>query len=127
MYEQDYIMRQIQDLAKAIVKMFFNVDVESSAMEVIKDMQAKERAMELLRQCDGKNICYAEGELFELINNRSMDNLLVGITFYSYLNDMDDEKLAEANFSRDKIQDGITRLLSEYGLENMAHLFFYET
>lgn len=126
MYQQDYIMRQIQDLAKAIVKMFFNVDVESSAMEVIKDMQAKERAMELLRQCDDKNICYAEGELFELINNRSMDNLLVGITFYSYLNDMDDEKLAEANFSRDKIQDGITRLLSEYGLENMAHLFFYE-
>lgn len=127
MYEQDYIMRQIQDLVKAIVKMFFNVDVESSAMEVIKDMRAKERAMELLRQCDNKNICYAEGELFELINNRSMDNLLVGITFYSYLNDMDDEKLAEANFSRDKIQDGITRLLSEYGLENMAHLFFYET
>ncbi len=127
MYEQDYVMRQIQDLARAIVKMFFNVDVESSAMEVIKDMQAKERAMELLRQCDDKNICYAEGELFELINNNTMDNLLVGITFYSYLNDMDDEKLAEANFSRDKIQDGITRLLAKYGLENMAHLFFYET
>ena len=127
MYQQDYIMRQIQDLAKAIVKMFFNVDVESSAMEVIKDMQAKEKAMELLRQCDSKNICYAEGELFELINNRSMDNLLVGLTFYSYINDMDDEKLAEANFSRDKIQDGITKLLSEYGLENMANLFFYET
>lgn len=36
MFEQDYIMRQIQDLAKAIVKMFFNVNVESSAMEVIK-------------------------------------------------------------------------------------------
>lgn len=40
---------QIQDLAKAIVKMFFNVNVESSAMEVIKDMQAKEKAVELLR------------------------------------------------------------------------------
>lgn len=39
MFEQDYIMRQIQDLAKAIVKMFFNVNIESSAMEVIKDMR----------------------------------------------------------------------------------------
>ncbi len=56
MFEQDYIMRQIQDLAKAIVKMFFNVNVESSAMEVIKDMQAKEKAVELLRQCDNENI-----------------------------------------------------------------------
>jgi muconolactone delta-isomerase len=127
MYEQDYVMRQIKDLVKAIAKIFFNVDVESSAMEVIRDMQAKEKAMELLRQCDDKNICYAEGELFELINNNTMDNLLVGITFYSYLNDMDDEKLAEADFSRDKIQDGITKLLSAYGLENMANLFFYET
>jgi AAA15 family ATPase/GTPase len=60
-------------------------------------------------------------------NNNTIDNLLVGITFYSYLNDMDDEKLAEADFSRDKIQDGITKLLSAYGLENMANLFFYET
>jgi muconolactone delta-isomerase len=126
MYEQDYVMRQIKDLAKAIAKIFFNVDVESSAMEVIRDMQAKEKAMELLRQCDDKNICYAEGELFDLIKNNTMDNLLVGITFYSYLNDMDDEKLTEADFSRDKIQDGITKLLSVYGLENMAHLFFYE-
>ncbi|MBR3970514.1 MAG: hypothetical protein IKJ87_05485 [Ruminococcus sp.] len=62
-----------------------------------------------------------------MINNRSMDNLLVGLTFYSYLNDKEDEELEEANFSREKIQDGITRLLSEYGLENMAHLFFYDT
>ncbi len=127
MYEQDYVMRQIKDLVKAIAKIFFNVDVESSAMEVIRDMQAKEKATELLRQCDDKNICYAEGELFDLIKNNTMDNLLVGITFYSYLNDMDDEQLAEADFSRDKIQDGITKLLSVYGLENMANLFFYET
>lgn len=56
-----------------------------------------------------------------------MDNLLVGLTFYSYLNDKEDEELEEANFSREKIQDGITRLLSAYGLENMAHLFFYDT
>lgn len=62
-----------------------------------------------------------------MINNRSMDNLLVGLTFYSYLNDKEDEELEEANFSREKIQDGITRLLSAYGLENMAHLFFFET
>lgn len=127
MYEQDYVMLQIKDLVKAIAKIFFNVDVESSAMEVIRDMQAKEKAMELLRQCDDKNICYAEGELFDLIKNNTMDNLLVGITFYSYLNDMDDEQLAESDFSRDKIQDGITKLLSAYGLENMANLFFYET
>lgn len=62
-----------------------------------------------------------------MINNRSMDNLLVGFTFYSYLNDKEDEELEEANFSREKIQDGITRLLSAYDLENMAHLFFYDT
>ena len=100
MYEQDYVMRQIKDLVKAIAKIFFNVDVESSAMEVIRDMQAKEKAMELLRQCDDKNICYAEGELFDLIKNNTMDNLQVGITFYSYLNDMDDEQLAESDFSK---------------------------
>lgn len=126
MYEQDYIMRQIDDLARAIAKMFFNVNVESPATEIIKDMQAMEKAQELLQKSDEGKICYAEADLFDLIKDNSLDNLLVGLKFYTYVNSKDDEELIRNNFSRVKVKAGITRLLTEYGLENMADLFFLE-
>ena len=126
MYEQDYIMRQIDDLARAIAKMFFNINVESPATEIIKDMQAMEKAQELLQKSDEGKICYAEAELFNLIKDNSLDNLLVGLKFYTYVNSKDDEELIRNNFSHVKVKAGITRLLTEYGLENMADLFFLE-
>lgn len=126
MYEQDYIMRQIDDLARAIAKMFFNINVESPATEIIKDMQAMEKAQELLQKSDEGKICYAEAALFNLIKDNSLDNLLVGLKFYTYVNSKDDEELIRNNFSHVKVKAGITRLLTEYGLENMADLFFLE-
>lgn len=126
MFEQDYIMRQIDDLARAIAKMFFNVNVESPATEIIKDMQAMEKAQELLQKSDEGKILYAEADLFDLIKDNSLDNLLVGLKFYSHINNKGDEELIRNNFSRVKVKTGITRLLKEYGLENMADLFFLE-
>lgn len=126
MYEQDYIMRQIHDITRAIAKMFFNVNVESPATEIIKDMQAMEKAQELLQKSDKGKICYAEADLFDLIKDNSLDNLLVGLKFYSYINNKDDEELERGKFSRVKVKAGITRLLTEYGLKNMADLFFFE-
>ncbi|MDE6774984.1 MAG: hypothetical protein K2J37_01560, partial [Ruminococcus sp.] len=67
----------------------------------------------------------AENKLCELIENRTMDSLLAGLIFYSYLNEKDDDYLEINGFSRDEVENGIKHLLSEYGLETMADIFFY--
>lgn len=126
MFEQDYIMRQIRQILKVLVKILFNIDDESPSSALIQDMKTRETADDLLRKIDSGNISEAENELFKLTESGTMNNLLVGFVFYSYLNGKDDYYLEINDFSRDKVETGIKHLLSEYGLETVSDIFFYD-
>ena len=125
MFEQDYIMRQIQQILKVLVKVLFNVDSETITSSLIQDTEARETADYLLRKVDSGNINEAENRFSELTENKTMNGLLVGIVFYSYLNEKDDDYLESNNFSRDEVENGIKRLLSDYSLEDIGDIFFY--
>lgn len=124
MFEQDYIMRQIHQILKVLVKVLFNIDSETITSALIHDTETKETADYLLKEIDRGNINEAENKLSELMENRTMNSLLTGIVFYSYLNEKDDDYLENNDFSRDEVEDGIKNLLSEYGLDDMASIFF---
>lgn len=126
MFEQDYIMRQIKQIINFLLKVLFKINTENFSLQSIKTIEAREAAGDLLRKTDQGNINEAENELSELIENRTMDNLLVGIVFYSYLNEKDDDYLEANDFSRKAVENGMKYLLSEYGLEEMTNLFFYD-
>lgn len=126
MFEQDYIMRQIRQILKVLIKILFNIDDESPSSALIQDMKTRETADDLLRKIDSGNISEAENELFKLTESGTMNNLLVGFVFYSYLNGKDDYYLEINDFSRDKVETGIKHLLSEYGLETVSDIFFYD-
>lgn len=125
MFEQDYIMRQIHQIIKVLVKVLFNVDSETITSSMIQDTETRETADYLLKKIDGGNIGEVENEFSELTKNKTMDNLLLGMVFYSYLNEKDDDYLESNNFSRDEVENGIKRLLSDYGLEDISNIFFY--
>lgn len=125
MFEQDYIMRQIQEILKVLVKVLFNVDSETITSSLIQDTETRETADYLLRKADSGNISEAENKLSELTENKTMNNLLLGIVFYSYLNEKDDDYLENNDFSRDEVENGVKLLLSEYGLEDIGNIFFY--
>lgn len=124
MFEQDYIMRQIQQILKVLVKVLFNVDSETITSSLIQDTETKETADYLLRKIDSGNINESEKELFRLTENNTLNSLLLGIVFYSHLNEKDDEYLENSDFSRDKVENGIRELLLNYGLEDISNIFF---
>lgn len=126
MFEQDFIMRQIHQILKVLVKVLFNIDSETITSSLIKDTETRETADYLLRKIDIGNINEAENEFSELMENKTMNNLLLGIVFYSYLNEKDDDYLENNDFSRNEVENGIKYLLSEYGLENMTDILFYD-
>lgn len=126
MFEQDFIMRQIQQILKVLVKVLFNIDSETISSSLIQNMETRETADDLLRKIDRGNINEAENVLSELIKNRTLNNLLAGIVFYSYLNEKDDEYLESNDFTRDEVEDGIKHLLSKYGLATMTDIFFWD-
>ena len=123
MFEQDYIMRQIHQFIKVLVKMLFNIDSEFSELQLLEYTNAKETTTDLLKKLDDGNINQAENELFELIEDKTKDNLLTGIVFYSHLNDKDDEFLEANDFTRAEIEDGIKKLLSGYNIDGMDNFF----
>lgn len=123
MYEQDYIMRLIKEMIRAILKLLFNIDTESQIEELLKDEESQTILTQLLDMVDNGNINEAENLVFEMTSEKDKQNLEVALLFYSYLNEKEDSFLLEHNFSRKEIQQGVQELASKYGLSGMTDVF----
>ncbi|MCM1459610.1 MAG: DUF6483 family protein [Bacteroides sp.] len=127
MFEQDYIMRLIKEMIRAILKVLFNIDTDNPLENVIKDEESQNTLEELLDMVDNGDINEAENQVYDMTSDHNMTNLQVALLFYSYLNDKDDEFLQKHDFCRDEIKSGVTELASRYGLMDMVEIFLSET
>jgi hypothetical protein len=122
-FEQDYIMRLIKEMVRAILKLLFNIDTDSPTAELLEDSEEKATLNTLLDMVDDGKIDEAENEIYELTENLDYNNLEVALLFYSYLNDKSDEFLKTNNFSRDEVKEGLETIVSQYGLNSIATIF----
>lgn len=123
MFEQDYVMRLIKEMVRAIQKLLFNIDTESPSAELLEDSEQKETLDALLDMVDEGKINEAENRIYELTKEADKSSLEVALLFYSYLNDKNDEFLEKNNFSRDEIKQGLMDVTSKYGLGSMTEMF----
>ncbi|MGN0351497.1 MAG: DUF6483 family protein [Roseburia sp.] len=127
MFEQDYIMRAIKDIAKMLAKIIFNKEAKSDVSELL-EMEAEQETLEKLRHMiDEGEINEAENLLFELTEESENSGLPIALAFYSYLNEKDDEFLLENNYSRKEIMDGLKMLLSKNKMNELMDLFLLDT
>lgn len=124
MYEQDYIMRLIQEMVRAVLKLIFHIDTESPAGELLEDSEEKAVLDTLLDLADEGKINEAENTVFEITENMDYKNLEAALLFYSYLNEKSDDFLEENDFSRDEVREGLQEIVSRYGLGSIADMFF---
>lgn len=123
MFEQDYIMRMIKEMVRALLKLLFDINTDTPSAELIEDYNARSNLIILTDMIDDGDINNAENKLYESISDSNMLDLKVGILFYSYLNDKDDEFLQMNNFSRDEVEMGIRTLASKYDVSDISNLF----
>ena len=110
MFQNDYILREIENLSRLVANVFFHKD--SSRLEIV-DEQGRISESGLL-YCklkallhDGK-INEAENLLFkEVEQNATAENMMVAAQFYNDLQQLDDSSLLDYDFSRQEIVDGI--------------------
>ena len=102
MFEQDYVMRIIKELVRAILKLLFNIDTDSPSTELLEDEKEQQKLDALLDMVDAGSINEAENIIYEITENGDKVNLEIALLFYSYLNDKSDDFLEEHNFSRDE-------------------------
>lgn len=123
MYEQDYIIRLIREMIRAVLELIFRIDAESPTEEMLEDSEVKAALDGLLDMVDEGKINEAENVVYEITEDGGYENLKTALLFYSYLNEKPDEFLEENNFSRDEVKEGLLEIISRYGLGSMADTF----
>ena len=123
MFEQDYVMRLIKEMVRAILKLLFNIDTESPIIELLENKEEKETLENLIDMVDAGEINEAENRLYDLISATDMNSLEVAILFYSYLNDKTDDFLEANDFSRDEIKLGMENVADNFDLNSIAKMF----
>ena len=117
MLQDDYILRQIREMVRAVMKMLFQVSASELTPDVIEDKEARQTLETLTSLADEGNIDEAENKLYEMTCDG--DRLL----FYYALNGKDDEFLEANDFSREEIMMGIQDLADRYNLSGIAEAF----
>lgn len=126
MFEQDYIMRLIRELIRALIKLIFNVDTETPSEELMKQVEDRAALDALMKLLDAGKINEAENMVYELTEERDQEALKAALLFYARLNEQSDEFLESHDFSRQEVKDGLKVLVSRYGLGSMAEMFLEE-
>lgn len=123
MFEQDYVMRLIKEMVRAILKLIFNIDTESPTIELLEDKEEKKTLENLLDMIDAGKINEAENRLYDLISATDMGSLETALLFYSYLNDKTNKFLEENNFCREEIKLGMENVADVFGLSSIVRMF----
>lgn len=126
MFEQDYVMRQLKEMIRAIFKMLFGIDEKSLTAELLESQEDAELLESLLELIDDGIIRDAESLLLYGSIDGSMGSLKTALLFYSYLNDKTDEFLEENGFSREDIKSGINKLMDRYNLSDLARVILLD-
>ena len=123
MFEEDYIMGQIREMVRMLLKLLFQLDQEEDSEELLRGTKENEVLRELLEMVDDGRINEAENRVYELCEDGEMANLKVMLLFYDYLNGKSDEYLEECEFSREELKEDMRDLLAGFGLSDMAETF----
>lgn len=118
MIEQDYIMRMIKEMVRAILKLAFGIETDSPSAELLENKEEREKLEELLDMAESGGIAEAQDRLLDMEG----DSLMLELLFYYRLNEKSDEFLETRGFTREKIKLGIGQALARNGLGSVAEL-----
>jgi len=127
-YEQDYIMRQIKDMVRAIAKVA--TGKETPVVTLPADNKSEDSAAgiyeKLLRMADAGEINEAENLLLESLDTGNQEHLQMALAFYSYLNEFTGDFLEEHSYTREEIAEGIESVSESFGLSGFGGIMTYE-
>ena len=116
-YEQDYIMRLIKQVIRALIGILLNKRTTPEYdMPVNRQQTSGEDLLaRLVNLADAGKICEAENELSDLLESGSDTAYMIALMFYDHLNEYTDSFLEEHCFSREEIREGVLEVAKRMG------------
>ena len=116
-YEQDYIMRLIKQVIRALIGTLLNKRTteiyEMPANQIQKN--GDDLLSRLLLLADAGKICEAENRLWEELTKETPEAFLMALEFYDHINGYDNNFLEQNNFSRDEIRQAVKEIADRMG------------
>ena len=120
MFEQDYVMRLIHEVVRALLKLLFNIDTEKKDDIIFNEKAMKDQYDILLDLIDSGKINDAENKLYSDLDSSDPQYYILALMFYSYLNEKDIDFLEEHDFSKKEIIEGLKDVSTIYGHGSIA-------
>lgn len=118
MLQDDWIIRQINDMVRFMVAVVFHKDARR--MEFVEENKSSSGPNPLRKKLEKlveeKKIGEADKLLQKSLDMKNKQNLQLAIDFYAKLNQLDDDALETGNFSRTAIQNGLIQAADRYGV-----------
>lgn len=116
-YEQDYVMRMIKDMVRALALVLFGKkDIRYEIPEENDRTDADNLYMKILHMADQGEINEAENILLTEIPEDTPDYHVMKTDFYQNISEYSDDFLAEHNYTREEILEGLESIAQDYGL-----------
>lgn len=116
-YEQDYILRQIEILMQGIRRVFFGKrEKGAAAFAVSGALPGALWYTRVLERLEAGDVNGAENLLFALMDPAEPQGLLAALDFYNRLRRIPEERLLESGFSLAEVEQGLLDAAALYGL-----------
>lgn len=113
MFQQDWVLRQIEMLVQFMARTVFHKDFIQYEIEDETNLTDTDTLYVKLRKLISEHrICEAEDLLYENLDEKNPAYLKLALDFYQTINHLTDEELEASNFSRQEINDGLNEILS---------------
>ncbi|MGO1368829.1 MAG: DUF6483 family protein [Senegalia sp. (in: firmicutes)] len=114
MYEQDYVMRIISESIRFLKKIL--LDKDEISYEIKNKNYTDYLHEQLLEFIEKGQLNEAENFLFDNLDLKNKDHIVLSLDFYTRLNDMSNEYLESNDFSREEIQMGVQEIAKQFGI-----------
>lgn len=120
--DKDYVMRMIHESIRTLIKLIFNRDIDKNEDTEIP-LETAELYRRLISMADAGEINEAENLLLDGLRENDKAYFETALLFYEKLSGKTDEFLAEHDYSRQEVVDGLKYIVNFYGYGSLMEAF----
>lgn len=116
--KDDYMMRMIRDMARVLARLILGRDEVNYQLPEDEEFTALDNLYrKLIAMADQGEINQAENLLLDQLEDKSSEYFEMAASFYLYINEFTDEFLEVHGYSREEINEGMSGLSKEFGVD----------
>lgn len=123
--EKDYLMRMMKEAVSVLFSFLLGKTYVSVEQERLNHYEVSGQNLNgLLEKIDRGEINEAENILLDRLDYSNKHEVAAAALFYQYLSEKENAFLAQNNYSKEEVLDGLKQLMKEAGYDNLTDMLY---